>query len=482
MTAHISFAVILFFAALCLMLIPGNTTFFIIVVFFFSATTLYLLYKVINHPEHTRFSSALALSILLGYVTGTSITIAFAVFSGENFERSGFVQIGRFYAQEDLSVALALALLSSAVLFCASYFEKPVFTTQYVNLLGNAREARILWMVAALIGVSFLTGDLGYTGTSALNEGGVSKLGTLAFLMAPPSVAFGILVLKRQKSGWRKIYLAVFIAFLMIVLLPFGRRIVIYAAVIGLMALSLEDRSSRNPFSKRRIFGLGVAIFFVYVAFFFFFALRVAIRRLGPSRDLVDYIFAALASLNNTRQAQLLSEGLLENVIQRPFILSYLAEIVRAMDRHAPLYGEVLLYSITMAVPSIIFPSKITSLPTSLEAVVHPAIGLPVFDGPNTIVTAGFVDWGFAGVILYPLALVLVLKVFYFIVRGLVTVSAVNVFVLFTLLYAVFNIEQALTGLFVTMRNMIIIIVIMVVVYKLPTVSKAPRDRRMWHG
>ena len=100
------------------------------------------------------------------------------------------------------------------------------------------------------------------------------------------------------------------------------------------------------------------------------------------------------------------NEKMVTNMAERPFILSYLAGLFAAhYENSTPFFGE-LGHSIKTAIPSLIFSQKTEKLVPASEEFIHPLLKIPVFDGPNTIVTAGLNDLGFIGMVIYPIGIV----------------------------------------------------------------------------
>ncbi len=142
-----------------------------------------------------------------------------------------------------------------------------------------------------------------------------------------------------------------------------------------------------------------------------------------------------------------------------------------------PAFGAEFVYSVQMAIPSILMPGKVGAMPAAPEALVHPRYGIPVFDGPNSVLVAGFDDFGFLGALVYPLFVVLLYGAFYRSLRTFVRDQPIRLFVLFTLLFQLLYIEQAFGSVFVSLRNLLIVVGVAWLLARLPVARFKRRVR-----
>ena len=108
---------------------------------------------------------------------------------------------------------------------------------------------------------------------------------------------------------------------------------------------------------------------------------------------------------------------------------------------------------------------------------MHPLYGIPVFDGPSSVLVVGFDDFGFLGALIYPLGVVLLFGWFNKLVGTVVRDAPIRLFVLFALLFQLLYIEQAFGAVFVTLRNLVIVIGAAWVLGRLPIPRLARRVR-----
>lgn len=464
------------FSALLLLLFSRSALLFATAVVLASGVALLDLSRLILRADRIRLSFTLAVSILLGYGLGSAIyLISYRTIDATQYQY--WAPQGLLFDQQGLSMALAASLLAAAVLYVRAAVERPVYSSDILYSLASPKAERLTWLGVAVTLLALHAGDIGYMGAFVSDTGHVSALGTLANLMVPPLVPYTLLLITDKRPLAKRLMLVAALALLVGATFVLGRRYLLYAVVLS--AMTLQMRGYR--FTKRGlVVGAGyfvLAILLLYLGFNFFMALRLAAWELGRDASLPDLVRAALSQLSGT-QANLVQERLVENTASRPFILSYLAGLMGISSARMPVFGAELLYSVQMAIPSILMPGKVASLPSTPEDLVHPRYGISVFDGPNSVLVAGFDDFGFLGALVYPLGVVLLFGWFNKLVRAAVRDAPIRLFVLFALLFQLLYIEQAMGAVFVTVRNLVIVIGAAWVLGKLPIPRLAHRVRK----
>ncbi len=464
-------------AATVLLLFSGSELVFAAAVVLATAVALRDLSRLILDTDKIRFSFTLAVSILLGYGLGSAIyLLSYRTIDATQYQY--WALQGLLFDQEGLATALAASLLAAAVLYVRAAFERPVYSGFTLDSLASPKAERLVWLGAGLVLLALYAGDIGYMGAVVSDTGHVSPLGALANLMVPALVPYTLLLITDKRPLVKRLMLVAVFALLIGVTLIQGRRYLLYVLVLSAMALHMRG----YRFTKR---GLVIVVAFPilatllsYSGFIFFMALRFAAWELGKDASLSELISVALLNVSGT-QASLVHESLAENVASRPFILSYFAGLMGVSSAQMPALGTELLYSAQMAVPSILMPGKVGALPPSPEDLVHPLYGIPVFDGPNSVLVAGFDDFGVLGALFYPLGLVLLFGWFNKIFRAAVRDAPIRLFVLFALLFQLLYIEESLSAVFVAPRNLVIVIGAAWVLGRLPI----PRlTRRVRYG
>ena len=459
-------------AALLLLLFSHSALLFVAAVVVASAVGLSNLYRMIRRPETIRLSSAFAVSILLGYGLGSTIYLA----SNQTIHATRYqywAPQGLLFNQEGLAIGLAASLLAAAVLYMVATFERPAYTGFGSDSLGSPKAERLVWLGLAVSVLALYAGNIGYMGVAVSDPGNVAPLGVIANLMVPPLVPYTLLLITDKRPLARRAMLVAALLFLIGVLFLVGRRYLLYAAVLSAIALCMRRG---YKFSKRE---LAIAVGFsvlagvvLYWGFNFFMAMRLAESEPGGNASLLELGRAALSQLSGA-QASVVRGQLAENVGSRPFILSYLAGLMEISSSRMPAFGAELFYSLQMAIPSVLMPGKVAALPPSPEYLVHPRYGIPVFDGPNSALVAGFDDFGFLGALVYPLGVAVLYGWYNKALRTVVRDSAIRLFVLFAILFQLLYVEQALASTFVTLRDLTILVGVAWILGKLPILRLA---------
>jgi hypothetical protein len=122
--------------------------------------------------------------------------------------------------------------------------------------------------------------------------------------------------------------------------------------------------------------------------------------------------------------------------------------------------GRLAWYNLGLAVPRLLSSNKgeVVARLASSEAVTHPAMGLRVFDGPNTILTEGYADFGLVGAFAYPIAILL----FYSsasLVAARYVERSLRPFVQIALAFSLLSVERTLEAYLVDLRNLVLVIV-----------------------
>jgi hypothetical protein len=345
--------------------------------------------------------------------------------------------------------------------------EKPAFPTRAPQNFASLKTKLLLLTLATLVVVAYALGELGYMGTTVALTGNITPLGALSGFVAPVLLPLTVLCLTQERSRvWRAIFV-VLLCVTALALIPLGRRVLLYSVVLALFAFGVSGARLRlrRPY-RWLLIGIGVPLLlgFTSLGFYTFFALRFTGDALGPGYSFTQRVTYTIRVLRYG--ASRVTPGFTEDVGSRPFILSYLAHLYAAEADHSPLWGQEVAHAVQSAVPSVLFPDKAALLPAAPEDFVHPAFGMPVFDGANTIVTAGLDDFGVVGALGYPLVLVLLCVFVRRLSAGRLP-PLIYHFVIFRMLYQVLYVEQTLSGMVtVAFRELILATLLLLVMWK----------------
>jgi hypothetical protein len=417
------------------------------------------LYLQLFQCKDFRFTWMIACGQLLGYGLG-SFNTAIQLVKQHETVASHF-----FRPQEDLSTALSLVLWVCAVLFLLGGVLETPARLNPSRLLKT--DISYLYLALLIYFGALATHQIGYMGASVSDAGHVTVLGTISGLVAGTIPSMTILLrnqsrlLRRAPVFWGLLLIE------MAALLPSGRRMIIYAMLAAIWAFSLTGITWKASLLKKGLVLAMCGIGF-YGANIVFYAMRHvaeangAAKRLGaPDMPLGEIVSGAIKFIREGRNSDF-DEQVAANLRDRTFVLMYFSDLVAASKTHTPLHGELLSFAAQMATPSSIyslFGSKDKVIALGMEEIVaNPAFGLKAQDEANSYLTGGVSDFGIPGVFIYPVALAFLIN---FGVRlGLSrSPEVMRCLVMLMMISSLFQTEWAVTGMFVFIRNIILLVV-----------------------
>lgn len=458
---------ILLVSMFSLLFFGGSEIAFFITAILGSMCGVYIFLNLIRNPGKVKFTRVMAVSLLLGYAFSAALygASSFIVNSQFDFTDHSMALIG--YSQDDLSNALLLVYAESLFLLFLAKFEKPAFKeVQSIDYLGSKHVNLMVTIGVVVLIVAIILGDFGYMGTQVDELSNITIIGSMAFFLAPIILPIAILGFLEARVKPDRIWLGVAVIFLLLVLFVLGRRVLLYSVVVSLVMLAASGRNIKITSPKRWVlFGflfVGISIIF-YIGSNIFYALRLAHNIFGEKVGIFELASKGFELLQYDRSY--VANQLSENQSSRVFILSYLAGLLSVLSSHSSLWGKEFIYAVLIAVPSLLFPQKASLIPGASEDIVHPALGVAVFDGPSTVMTAGLVDFWIFGALLYPVILVML----YVLVRRLLVgrlPPILYLLVMLRLIYQLFYVEQSLSGLLTTgLRDIFLFTVFFYFVY-----------------
>lgn len=245
------------------------------------------------------------------------------------------------------------------------------------------------------------------------------------------------------------------IAILFAVSLYVGRRPVIFNGIICVMAYFVRLGSQRI-INKHSLTAVAMALVIMPVITQGFMAMRLASYQtpLGekPSVQLIlekgwDIIW------NDSGEVKKQSD---DNLGSRTYLIGYLSEITWRTDIRPPLYGELLAFNVGMAVPRVLWPTKFKYLKYGAEEMIaNTELGLVLDDNANTIMTTGMTDFGLAGMIFYPIFVLLLLML---LTRGFMRAQpAVALLTTFAVFITLASVEAQMAAYFGAVRDLLIL-------------------------
>ncbi|GGH09785.1 hypothetical protein [Silvibacterium dinghuense] len=416
----------------------------------------------------TRFSTTLGIGLLTGYAGGSFNTWA-------TVPRAGFT-LGHFLGLDDAVLARGIAgvLISCAILIAwGELFEKPIFGLDFEFRQGSRLNSLIVLGMLAVM-AAFKMGALSYMGVSS--EGGHLGLGAAAAQwFFPPLVNIAVtnFVLIPGK-GMRKWVMGICAFALLLMLAVTGRRTLIYTCAVTLFMIRMAGFRLMGNI-RRQVMVLGLSAVFIVTCSLGFMLLRVAgYNNEGrKSVGLQERMTVALALIKNGTALDRAVSSTQENVKTRTFVLGFLAQVLDGSERKTPGLGRDAFTLLQAAVPSAINPYKheFASIHEndfpSEEFLADSLFGFSYWDEANSILTAGAVDFGLIGMILYPIITAWCLRwVVEFASSFLQQTSAL--FLVLSCLFEVLSAENTITSFAVTVFHGILFITFLEIFFRLP--------------
>ena len=305
-----------------------------------------------------------------------------------------------------------MVYLASIMLLLAMLFEPPLFRSSDQIVMSRKLE-RFLWVATLLIAIAYYHGDISYQGTTV--EAGTARVSILGMIVSSlpfivlPLIASGI----AQTRGWQKRRMIFLTLLLIIMIFPLGRRSLFYSLFIAAFTvLNLSGRKYRIT-TKQIFFIVSLLVSLIIISNYLFIAIRLSMDEIN-SRQKGNYLNAALVDvIPRTVETVLyrpdqVMDYLSDNLRTRTFVVGYLALLGRGGITAKPMLGQDALFCVQLITPDIFYKlagSDKTEIRRtgSEETLINERFGLPVYDDANSVLTAGFADFGLLGVALYPL-------------------------------------------------------------------------------
>ncbi len=370
--------------------------------------------ELLSGPAGIKFSTVLAATLLLAYAGGglVALAVTIGILGQSNVTVMNEVSIS------DLNSGMAFICLACTFLLSFGLFEPPLLLPNQTPL----KFERCIIIVLVAIGITiycYLEGLMSQGGSVLFEDNRVSAFSSVASLLNPACVGFAAYCLARAKTKSIKIYFLVALGVLLLLLIPQGRRTIIYslflAGMFWQMGRNWENWNAwkklnlKTVFSVKKVMPVVIGLFFAWYAAKFFFAIRVANYELstdGFSAPLWDQIVGATTLMSGANDE--LGALLLENLGSRPLILDYFSMLVAAARQgQGGTGGLLLLNAVIAAVPAVMFPGKAAYVYFMPEEITNPAFGLPVTDLANSVVTDFFSDFLWFGIAFGPIFVVI---------------------------------------------------------------------------
>ncbi len=391
----------------------------------------------------TRFSTLMAMSLLLGYGGGTLNTWL-------TLPRGSFTVAQFMGLPEDvLARGMGAVLISTVPLFLlGEIYENPIFGREF-HLQIDSRTRVLIRIGTLAILAGYATHSLSFSGPSA-GGGHISIPGVFLSWLYTPLTAVAVAAFLTAENRRDKLLDGVSSLILLMMFSMLGRRVAIYTTLEILFILGLVGFQWRGNILRRvlLIVSLGAIIITCSLTFML---LRIAGTGQRKGWMPVGQRFEIASKMVGKGGAYAFAARITQNNLQtRTFVLPFLANILDASWSKTPALGKDVLGMLQLSIPSALYPDK--NVYFSEEELVDLQYDFAYGDQPNSILTAGATDFGFIGMILYPLIIVFLSKALLnFVARWLQPIPLLFVALSFILMMLVT--EATLSGYFDAIRN-----------------------------
>jgi hypothetical protein len=391
-------------------------------------------------------------------VYGVSLALAYG-FGTLNTMTSGYVDGSSMYlvsfaGYSALGRAEGLMLLIVAALLYIGHID-PRKTIPMEPFTDSERSTTFVLLVLMTIGtfVALATGQLGFQGVQSGNDTVlVSPLASLVTSGLTPATALAILAFGNQPKSRTRLLVIVLCLLLALTQMTQGRRLLLFNVLTLLMAF-FAVRSAKGFFSTKIIVGLLVTVAVVAGASRFFVSMRIAGYDLPQDASVAERVVGAWDVITHPAQSGL-NEHLQENQSTRTFVVGYVGELIEGYDKTGDsTNGDLLILNLATAMPTAIWPGKwrVIADVGSDEIACHPKMGMPPWDAANTIITEGLCDFGWTGMMLYPIGMAALMTLANLAVRR--SNIVIRALVTFSTIKSLLGVEGVLAGYVVDLRN-----------------------------
>jgi hypothetical protein len=295
----------------------------------------------------------------------------------------------------------------------------------------------------------------------------------LAFIVGPTAIlATIVFLIERVKS--EKYLFGGITLFCWVLLVTQGRRELVYPALVTI-TLARYAGFRWNQLSFGRILLIGIGLGFLFVGVLTYQLLRLAGGAVGSSTHSISAeANKAQQWVDQGRAWEIAVKSSTQNVQRRTLEVTFLSSLLYMTKTERPAYGKDLVLQIETVIPSLLYKDKPTMVEEDLAS---ETFGVHYPDQPNSVFTAGALDFGIFGVMLYGVGTIMLLSLFF---RLGVTYFSyeVSFFGLASFVITSIAAEQQLNGYFGSMRNWLIFAMFIYGVSKLPQFNMGSIDRR----
>ncbi len=429
---------------------------------------IYTLWDIAIRRSPIRFSHAFCVANTVGY--GLGVVNSWLTVQRGNLDLAAYFN----REPEAVSHAMAAVLISSAILYSlGEMFETPIFGQSFQLALDNRA---ILFSIfgTSLVIIGYVTGQIGYMGATASANGGHLSvfMGLLGWLF-PNLFAFTTLSFLEWPKGNIKRLFGLLLAIQFLLIIPSGRRNIVYFVLLAIITTRFGRFKPKWSLSRKLIYAAILAALIGIGATAFYY-LRYAAY--GKQRvTLADRISLAIA-LYESGNTSKVNQSLKENIAKRTFVLGYISDLLDASFRMEPALGGNAYHEFQLTIPSVFWEDK-HALFYDEESVANTTFHFAFKDEANSIYSAGAIDFGIWGMILYPIIVSALFRIVAEIARINLPEVVATLVILF-LLYDAFITEAGLWIRLLVIRDSLLYSAFLWMFFRIPAFSLTRRPEK----
>jgi hypothetical protein len=464
---HLPFVLGIFAAAVWIL--PTNGM-FVLAALVGSLVCLYVLVDIVFRSAPLRLTTTYGMTVLLGYNVGS--------FNTWLTMKRGSLTLAESFARDPTSLGhgIAACMVTAAVLFVVGeLFERPIFGREFYLSFQSGAFPLVVF-TTLVVAAAYAMGKVGFMGVAVDEFGHIDPATQLIMWWFFPAYAYSVCA-AFNTTGPTRWVIRVLAVVQTIAMVPFGRRSFAFALMLALIGMRLGRYRLRLPVYKKVLIGIaGVAL--VTVASVSFLYLRVAGYELkGKGKIGIAARVGGVYELAHKKSPVEVLEMLGTDASTRTFMIAFFSDLLNASQHSTPLLGKDMLYQMQLAVPSVVSRNKLGIGSYGEEILANMRWGFSYTDEANSLLTAGAADFGFIGVLVYPLLLLFMLRVA---LEWLQSAVPTNLAVIIALAYVhqALATEDSPIGYFLEIRSTILVLIVLYAMARLPTFRLRSPDWR----
>jgi hypothetical protein len=443
--------------------------FFYIALFFGALASLAYLRSELSRIYRITPYSLLAVNFSLAYIVGPSVSAWYYLMP---HTLSPLLLTGPFSFVGDMrwfSIGVALSSLVVAELIFVSELStnKLFYSISCGQYISRIHERIFLIIMTGIVMFALLSGDIGYGGVSPIGKSShVTIIGALGItiLTALPAI-YVMKALRFDVTRLGKLFYSAMVVISLFATIFGGRRYLIYSVLSTVIVFFFYrpnfEKSLRlarfKRFGIKKLLVVFILTITVLSGISYFYALRIADVTYGPEHSISTLVAEGWNIWRSPGYGKYHASAEAES--RSGILPGYLGALIDSKTE--TLDGICMVHAVLDATPRLVLADKsrlLSEYSSCFDKKVNGTIGLPRVDSPITIITQGYVDFGFLGAVSY----VIIIGALFFITQLLINLDKTSIFSVFavsvslnTLLIA----EQGMAFYIVAIRNLVIVFI-----------------------